>query len=374
MYKIINKKHHGVTSLLFVLVIGLILVVMVAGIAALTIREQQQASRTDLSNRALYAAEAGVKLAAQKLSDDKTYSSSTCTQRLSEGFSDLFTSNSNQAITCMIIQSVFTDYQEYVPKDLVVRLLVGPDITEASTSPTLFSIQWNNPSLGDVTSGWIYPGNLYPEKDNYTYAANIELTFIYWPSRLSTNPVNSSNIQIKKFLLAPGNNTNPSDTYVNSICSGQSGVTAPLTDYKCTSTAKNTTNGQFNIGTALGNINPQSYNFAIIVGSRYKGTHIQVNAFNNDGSTKLNMKSASAQIDSTARAGNLYRRIKASKLINVTGALENVLDGPIYSGPGSNVAGSEPKICKNFVVKETSSGSGSYMLANGTVNCNGLSL
>ena len=76
MHKIvkhINSRKPGVTSLLFVLVIGLLLVVMVAGIAALTVREQQQASNTEQSNRALQTAEAGVKAAVQKLDSDSNY-------------------------------------------------------------------------------------------------------------------------------------------------------------------------------------------------------------------------------------------------------------------------------------------------------------
>lgn len=370
MYKIANKKYPGVTSLLFVLVIGLVLVVMVAGIATLTIREQQQASNTELSNRALQTAELGIKKAVQKLVENPEYTKTDCDP---SAYNTADLTALNQKLTCITVNNVFKNYESYLQKDRVERLLMGPSIAGASVSPTSISVKWNNPSLGDVSSGFNYPdaSGLYPVVNGYNYAATIELTFVYWP----TTNVTPNNISIKKFLLAPGNNTNPADGYVGSLCEGQGGAPS-LTDYKCSVVAKGSTStGLINVGSALGGINTAAYNIAIIIGSRYKGTHIQAIAYDTDNQTQLSMRSANAQIDSTAQAGNLYRRVKASRSTGLSGALENVLDGPIFSGMGPNDS-TNRNICKNFTAIEDPAGSGSYKWSgSGTSpNCNNISL
>ena len=79
-----HKKRPGVTSLLFVLVLGLLITIMVAGLAALTVREQQKTQNTDLGNRARQTAEAGVQAAVQKLSSNPNYEKTTCTDTNNE--------------------------------------------------------------------------------------------------------------------------------------------------------------------------------------------------------------------------------------------------------------------------------------------------
>jgi hypothetical protein len=62
------------------------------------------------------------------------------------------------------------------------------------------------------------------------------------------------------------------------------------------------------------------------------------------------LKSDKAQIDVTARTGDLYRRIKAEKVIAPT-VLDNLFDSVLYAGNGSNDSSSRD-ICKNLVVRE----------------------
>lgn len=360
MRNIIYTKHPGVTSLLFVLVIGLVLVVMVAGIASLTIREQQQASNVELSNRALQTAESGIKAAVQKLVADPNYTKLNCDPT---DYSSL--NSNNQSITCLTVSTVFQNYESFVQKDRVERLFMGKSFSEAPDSPAFLSVKWNNPSLGDVASNFAYTGNLYPTKD-YPNAATIELTIVYWP----VSSVNANGINTKKFLLAPANN-NPIDSNlgVTSACPGTS-------DYKCETVVATGKNG-FDVKRAIGLASTDSvsnYNFGIIIGSRYKGTHIQATAY--DSANKLiSVKSANAQIDSTAKAGNLYRRLKASRATGLSGAIENVLDGPIFSGRGSDPANpTNRNICKNFQAKETSPGIFEIADLNSTPNCNNIPL
>lgn len=370
MYKRINIKYPGVTSLLFVLVIGLVLVVMVAGIAALTIREQQQASNTDLSNRALQTAESGVKIAVQKLISDPTYSKSGCTKEAPvDNYVSL--STTNQEISCITVQSVFKNYDSYLKKDSAEQLFMGPNFSDATASPSYIRVNWNNPSLGDVSSNFNYTGGLYP-LTSYTNAATIEISLVYWVRNATVGDV-----RIKKFLLAPGNN-NPADTAVKSVCSGQAGALTDLTDYKCSTTNGAGNSGGFDVKQAIGLGSTDSvanYNFSIIIKSRYKSTHVQVMSYDSSGTAQISMKSANAQIDSTARSGNLYRRVKASRSLGVSGGLENVLDEAIYSGMGSTDS-VNLNICKNFSAIEDPASAGNYKWsgAGTSPNCNNLTL
>lgn len=360
MYKMITKKYPGVTSLLFVLVIGLILVVMVAGIAALTIREQQQASNTELSNRALQTAQAGIKLASQQLEANSQYSSLACNTKLAD-FSGLNTNN--QQISCMVIQSVFgaspnPTFTAYAQKDRAQRLFMGPAFVDAPVSPAYLSIKWNNPDLGDVAGAVAnYTGNLYPTKD-YPNASTLELSIIYWRNDIS---ITNNDIAIKKFLIVPGNNNNASNP-IKSTCSGTTG-------YVCSTTPATGQNG-FDVKAALAlPAAVSSYNFVVIIAPRYKGTHIEVSATAPNASSVqelINMKSAYVQIDSTAKAGNLYRRVKASKLISTIGGSEYIFDGPIFSARGES-SSSDLHLCKDFTAKPNGT---NYVLVTGTPDCN----
>lgn len=364
MYKMITKKYPGVTSLLFVLVIGLILVVMVAGIAALTIREQQQASNTELSNRALQTAQAGIKQVAQKLESTPSFSSVGCKDQAA--FFDNLKGN-NQEISCMVIQSVFgaspnPTFTAYAQKDRAQRLFMGPAFfgapVSAPVSPAYLSIKWNNPDLGDVAGADAnYTRNLYPTKD-YQNASTLELSIIYWRNDIG---ITNDDIAIKKFLIVPGNNNNASNP-IKSTCSGTTG-------YVCSTTPATGQNG-FDVKAALALPTAvSSYNFVVIIAPRYKGTHIEVSATapNASGVQELiNMKSAYVQIDSTAKAGNLYRRVKASKLISTIGGSEYIFDGPIFSARGES-SSSDLHLCKDFTAKPNGT---NYVLVTGTPDCN----
>lgn len=364
-YQIMRAKRPGVTSLLFVLAIGLVLVVMVAGIAALTIREQQQSSNTELSSRALQTAEAGVKAAVQKLEADPGYSKATCADTGNE-FTNLSTeSGTNQSITCITVNNAYTGrYEGQIDVDNTQDFYTGPSIISGLTSGLKYlRLRWNNTSLGDPTAV-NYAGNLYPAYDNYTNPAFIELSLIYWRK---DNPV-SNPFRVQTFILAPVQTAGLGNTRdgVESVCS----ATNPSA-YKCGTvdfTSGGITYNGFNVGTALGLTDAElnQHNFAIRVQPRYKGTHIQVEA-SNASNTAINFTSNYAQIDVTAKAGNLYRRVKALRP-NRNAALSDVLTSAIFSGAGPD-NNANRNICKNFAVKASGA---NYVVAEGEPDCNNL--
>lgn len=63
----LDHKRSGATSLLIVVGLALLFVGIITGLTSLTVREQQQAGDTDQSNRAVQAAEASAREAAEKL-------------------------------------------------------------------------------------------------------------------------------------------------------------------------------------------------------------------------------------------------------------------------------------------------------------------
>ena len=355
----VHKKNPGVTSLLFVLAIGLVLVVMIAGIAALTVREQQQASNTELSNRALQSAEAGIKKAVQLLDSNPSYTKSTC-----DPGTDFSGSNLNlgegQSISCVIVSSVFQgDYEGYLKSNESQQFFAGPSITNSTTSPSSLRLSWNNPSLADTTSPVFNTSTnkVYPV-EGYGNAAFVELSIIYWPITSAT----PDNFKMETFLLAP-----VAAGVADADSNARSSVKASCdtgSAYNCSTLNATNQQGYFSLSSALpGSINVNNYNFAISVVPRYVGTHYKITAYDSNG-TAIGLSSNYAQIDVTAKAGNLYRRLKAQRQIKAS-PLDNVFSSVLYSGSGNNNT-TQSNICKNFAVQQSGSG---YVVA--TANMNG---
>jgi hypothetical protein len=365
----LNNKKEGVTSLLFVLAIGLVLVVMVAGIAALTIREQQQASNTELSNRALQSAEAGIKKAVQLLDANPAYKKSDCAPG-----SDFSGSNLNlgadQSISCVVVESVFQgDYEGYLKSNESQQFFAGPSITNSTTSPSYLRLSWNNPSLSD-TSNPIFDtatNKVYPIVEGYQNAAFVELSILYWPITNAT----PDSFKMETFLIAPvaANVTDANSNARNSV----KAVCDTTSAYRCSTLNASGQQGYFSIASALpGNITVSNYNFAINVQPRYASTHYKLTGYDSNGAA-IGLSSNYAQIDVTAKVGNLYRRLKAQRLVKST-PLDNVFSSVVYSGSGSNNT-TQRDICKNFAV--VASGSNNYVVATANTNgakpnCNGL--
>jgi len=318
------SRPAGITSLLFVLAISLVLIVMVGGIAALTVREQQQASNTELSNRALQTAEAGVKAAVAKLSTTPTYSKGACgTADENAGILGLIITD--QSITCATVTSLFsTTYEGFLEVDRTTQFIYAPAVN--SDTPYYLKLSWNAPSLGDPADAALASTlGLYPAADDtYKSAAMVEMNIVYWPKANA----NAESFKNATLLFAPDNNSNTKNPFANT-CSGGT--------YSCTTTDVSGAIKGFSIATATGiaAANVGNYNYAIRITPRYKGTHFAFAAYKNGGIDIAPAQSNKAQIDITAKVGNLYRRVKAEKII-LPSAIETIGTSVLYAGRGSN--------------------------------------
>ncbi len=364
MHRAMNKQYAGVTSLLLVLAIGLILTVMVAGISALSIREQQQARKTDLSSRALQTAEAGIKLASAKLSSDPTYSKPGCNTGDNTPFASATLLATNAEITCATVTSVFTGTIEgYIEQDRSTDILMGPDYP-SGVAPSYIQLDWHNVSDG---AGGNYVGNLYPEVTGYSDAAGIEMIIVWWPSVAPGVFLTDGKIKTATIFFMPGKKDVGFSAMqpilprapVDSGCTGN--------PYKC-STIKPGGRPGFNLRGALGltlaagtpNATYNAYNMAIRIKPRYRSTHFKFGAYNSS-NTEIAMQSTKAQIDVTARVDTMYRRVKAEKVILPT-TVENIFDTVAFTGEGPTDSETHA-ICKIMVIRQD------YVLAPGSLTC-----
>jgi hypothetical protein len=335
-----------------VLAIGLVLTVMVGGIVALTVREQQKQSNTEFSNRALQTAEAGVQVASQLLSKNLSYTKIGCAP--GNDFANVV-SDPNQQITCVEVKSVFTDFEGFSYKDRSTTFFINsetcdannPQVVCADKSADSLLVRWN--SKDDAGSPYICSTDCaYPKFAGYTAAASIELSFIYWPRS------NAADMKTATAFVVPGNDDKgltAGPQAIQARCEGQPNVSADtLGSYKCATA--NSKQG-FDLKKALniqGNIN--DFSIAVRITPRYANTHYQLQAFSN-GQNVVPVKSSKAQIDVTAKVSNLYRRVKAEKII-IPSAVEGVFDSVLYSGKGINENASKD-ICKQYKVLNTGS-------------------
>lgn len=347
--KIEFKSHPGVTSLLVVLGLSLFMITLVSGIAALSLREQQQTRNVEFSNKALRIAEAGVKVAAQRLATDPGYTKTSC-EPGTDYAGIMSDGDSSQAVTCVEVRSDFTAYEGFVERDKSSQLII--DTPPENKGPNSIELSWYHKTLDQELSEYAYPNSsFYPTAQNplYKWAPSIEMNFVYWPKNNNLGTPGAS-MQTATIFFTPGR-PDQSQNGVDTQCEGQSGVSMPG-QYRCMTKSAPGKTG-FDLSRALrmpGGTSSQDYNFMIRTKPRYKETHFQLVAYDVDGKP-INVKSTSAQIDITARAGGTYRRIKAEKTIIPT-VLDNLFDSVLYVGNGSNdEPGVTRDICKNLVVK-----------------------
>lgn len=342
MQRLIKSKYSGVTSLLVVLALGMFMIVLVSGIAALSLREQQQAKNTEFSNRALQTAEAGVKVAVQKLSSDPNYTKTGCAP--GPDYENIIQDSSlNQEITCIEVKNSFNSYEAPAESDKSRQLTIKAPAANLGIKSV--QLRWHSKTLDPPLANYATPasGPFYPTSQNpaYQWASSVEMTFIYWP--VGPSIVSGDNIKIATVFFTPGNQ-DLAHTTISTKCEKQSGATN-LGEYRC-ATNPSSTEG-FDLSSVLG-VDSTNFDYVVRIKPRYADTHFQFTAYDKDKKPMI-LKSNVAQIDVTARTGDLYRRIKAEKVIAPT-ALDSLFDSVLYAGAGSS-DNSTRDICKNLVVR-----------------------
>lgn len=316
--------------------LALLFVGIITGLTSLTVREQQQASDTDQSNRAVQAAEASAREAADKLASFPSTQIPNCDSPDVNGLSSHGTPpnqppGSDIDITCRTIESVSDNVSGSLEKDQDAQALMIIDDIRS------INFRWSKKgSLSLANLPCLYPPSTSsPGACSYpsSAASTMEVTFFIWPKSISASFLNSndaSGIQTKTYILVPGASgttkqadSNVPQTNPDTICS------VAAADFQCAA--------NLDVPNLTGN-DPASYRYAMRITSRYKGTDFNARFYKDSTfSQPGQVQSSEAKIDVTARSGNLYRRIIAYKPIGNLSILDSVL-------------GSGREICKNMTV------------------------
>lgn len=360
----INKTNPGATALVIVLLTGMALMTMAGGIVALTLREQRQATNTDQSNRAIQTAGSAVRLASQIITDNPDFIKKNidiCGEDkikdtpIAKEFNNIFSAQDNQQVTCLFVGNQLKSYEGSLQQDRATQVMVTDTIhpdtgAPVAQKPYYMQLRWHSDTLDRQLADYT-KSVFYPAVNDYDAAAAIEITFVRWPKAGLVTA--SSGLPTETVFLMPGQDdkSQPTNSVTSGCDKGGAGSSAGnYGDYRCV-TNPNSSQG-FEIGRAIRLTNAddaQNYDYAIRVKTRYTGTHFQLRIFSKD-NQELVMQSSKAVIDATARSGNLYRRVRAEKIV-IPSALEDVSDAVLFSNEGG-ATGASGAICKGLVVKE----------------------
>ncbi len=352
------KTFPGVTSLFVTIAVAMLLIVIIAGVAAFSIREQRQASNTEQSNRALQTAEAGINDAAQTLSSNPTVNVPTCTSTGPDASTippqaQPFADQANEQITCRTVTSKFTSIEGALERDKATQIqILSPNTSSAANS---MQLRWHSDKLDKTLSQYYFNGAFYPATAGYNNAAAIELTFIYWErgnlqeSFLNSPVGNNNGLRIATVFIMPGQ-ADKSPAYASGVTSGcenqPNTSSAQFGDYRCVTNPNNQYG--FDLKQALNLQNAANlYDYVVRIKTRYTDTHFQARFFDTS-HNEIAVQSTKALIDVTAKSSNLYRRVQAEKPVIPT-SLENLFDSVLYAGRGSDDQSSKG-ICKTLVI------------------------
>lgn len=337
---------------------ALVFVAIITGLTALSVRQSQQARDTDLSNRALAAAESAAQDAAQRLRTNSSEEYKSCdpndiakstfnntpggpTEYKNATKPTLSTAQDNQtSIVCRTVTSSGTEIDGQINRDSDTQINLTIDTVQT------IGLLWNNPGLGDSQQdlpGAINPYPPFSGASSYPYPAALELTLLYWPKNLNTvflQGDNNSGIRQKTVLFMPGRNNigyvpgSSPPVIINKSPSSVCAHSSPNMGYDCYVA--------IDIATVFGGANPNTDNMALRIKPRYADTHFNARFFQNPSSNIFStptaqVKNSKAVIDVTAKVGDLYRRIKAELPIQNLSWFDSVL----YTNKG---------ICKNLKV------------------------
>lgn len=338
-----NRAYpKGATSLLIVVGLAMLLMVIVAGLTVLSVRESRQALNTDLSNRALAAATATARDSAQLLNTDPNLQVPDCSgantviksSAITLSITDLEKpvlsnqSDNKTTIVCRTITSVATTFTQELGKDQSTQF-----ITYAPNNTPIRSMKlyWGDGAT-DINS---FIGTPFPSVWPSQTPAAMEVTLVYWRKTGgqpgSINTPTPDGLPVRTVVLLPrANSTDPSpiNTTVSEVdCGGgKNGQNNRI--YSCSS--------RLDLSSIIANAT--DYNIVVKLKPRYATiTPIQVQFYTEASNEPVAVQSSIATIDITAKVGDLYRRIQAQKPVGSNSFIDDVL----YSNA---------KICKNLSV------------------------
>ncbi len=348
-------NQDGAAAMLTVIFISIILLVITISYIRLSVIESRQTSDADLSSRAFYGTESGLEEAKRAIREVQRgamtidqLNKDTC--KMPQGFDPVLSSNDRYdiEITCMIIDVKPDAYifnlneankTVKVPLDAVNSLDASVGINEVK-------IEWHVNGTSSVGGDGELdrPIRLRSRLDesllnvptwveNRNYPAMLDIS-LYARPRLSN--FDSSDLESYKLYANPargfggiqyrafGANVEANGEIAPARCDPDT----PIGDYVC----------ELN----LRQLGGQSRYKYLQISNLYQPTQVRVTPFDNNDNNK-NFNGGQAQIDITARSGDVYRRIKATMEL----APPSLIPDASITTSGS--------ICKNFAITDQSS-------------------
>lgn len=389
-----HGRHQGSAALITTIAVSAILVVLFVGITGIATREIRQSIDSDNSNRALYAAEAGVEDALRRLGEDPNFREAEC-NKSSNGAEVKVAQGSNApdtAWTCRTVTSVNKELTGLLNRDesLTINLSRGRDgIDEGSAGyrqAAFMKIEWNdtkkngqtNPGPIAKASSWL-PVLTKRADDTITTSWNgpaaLEISAAWLPAvSVTGNPaqkqINPNNIfpagviPVRTVLaspvyrgedykdFSPWNTSSYPDLSINSSGVDRGGLASNVSTqcggttgdvYSCRMPADSQQGYGYRISDLLKTeINDGSQNNFVNGGNpsnnlvflrirpRYNAASYRIQFFDTNGNP-VYMADGDVTIDVTARSNNYFRRVIAKKKV-VPGAQDGIFDNALFSG------------------------------------------
>ncbi len=326
-----SKKPAGAASILVTIILSIIVVGMIAGITLLSNQENRQASNTDQSNRALNAAQSKIQSLADQLKVDPSLEKTTCQN---DSIGD---SSQDMQITCWTIKNTDSVLADKINADKSIQIDLGKTEDSAKKVSNI-KLEWG---LKGTDSD--YPGSppspLYPRSDAYgARPATLELTFVWYGTKGSSNQFSASDFS---------DGSLPMQTIV--ISPDATHCSAAATGYQC--------NLSDSLASLTGQGGVENKNVILRITARYADANYSI-SFSDSSNRAVSLHLPKATIDVTARSGQTYRRIQATKALDYS--IFNFAANVLYSGKD---------LCKNLKVYSDHTGAPATDSNAGRNNC-----
>lgn len=340
-----TSKQRGAVALITAIIVSILLMITTAGMVALTVKSVRSSTDGAQSTKAYYAAESGLETAVLKLKRDPTY-----TGDCPPGGTNSTTSAANGVVTCSIVTANSAaatgsiDVDKTVQLDLSSVSGISSVVVEwttlgsydsrripsyenaagASSFPAKGSSSWPATAPGVVQAGLVeYPGSSSFLLDDVKY---------YQASLAPKSPRSGdpSNSIPQSNLL----NLYPYNQFADD---GSGALNKPFVTL-CNQPAP------YQCKAAATGIPGTNHKYLLRLTSRYSGARYRVTV-QNSSNTVLTIPNKTFTIDVTARAGDVYRRVRTSFPSSQQGNVAlSGLDYVLYS---------DTNICKSFEVNSS---------------------
>jgi hypothetical protein len=318
-------RQDGIVSLMSTIIIGLLLMIITLSMTALMIGEVRQATDSDQSIKAYYAADSGVEDAINKIRTSQALLGVPVDPAL-DGVCQApdLSASADLAVqvTCQRIVQRTNTLSDTLGREgsREVQLLGAAGMTG-------IDIAWNVINKGDPST--LLPPAGFPSGTNpWTYPAAIELVTMSYTDQATLTPADFSRVYTT--VIRPGSAAFAQGSY----------TTAGPQTASCTASGADSYNCHYFINDLSRVVGGLNKNYVMRIKARYNGTSFKITP--QSGGVAISVPDNYLTIDVTARAGDVYRRV--------------VRKVPYHSGV---VAGleyslfSDGDLCKKFAVAAT---------------------